>query len=218
MLGLLVLRGFSLSQFDDASFTRFVKNGNKTVPWFVMFGGLNCPACDRALPEFESASSLAQGFCRFGHVDTAAARKTSEFFQILTIPTFLLFTELDHQNYTGSQSAAGFVRFASEMIGDGLEDADPTWTERTDNYVILFTRQFKPPPAFSAVYGTMKRKGIAFGMARDSETIEEYGNPPLPSIWLSKNGQKKIYKGKLEFASLESSIAEFFGLGEGKPL
>jgi thiol-disulfide isomerase/thioredoxin len=202
----------SLFQFDDSSFDRFVKKGNKEVPWFVMFGGPNCPACASAIPEFESASARARGFCRFAYADTSAAPKTVASLKILSIPRFYLFTESDSLNFSGAYSANGFLRFVSEAIGDGLEDADESWVDRNDNYVILFTRQFNPPALFSADYGAFKGKGIAFGMARDSETLEVYGNPPLPSIWFYKKGEKKMYKGKQEFINLIDKISEFYGL------
>jgi thiol-disulfide isomerase/thioredoxin len=218
MFAYLFLHGVALLQLDDASFAHYVKNGDKDVPWFVMFGGPKCPSCSAALPEFANASSLAQGFCRFGYVDTARALTAVRSLDIHKVPTFLLFTDADHQNYSGPHSATAFVRFASEVIGEGIDEADGSWADRTDNYVILFTRQFRPPTAFSGAYGTMKRRGIAFGMARDSDTIEQFGNPRIPSIWFSKNGQKKIYKGKLEFTTLAASIAEFFGIEEGKSL
>jgi thiol-disulfide isomerase/thioredoxin len=215
MLPLFFSFSFSLFQLDDSSFDRFVKKGNKEVPWFVMFGGPNCPACVSALPEFESASTRARGFCRFAYADTGAVPKAVTSLKITAIPAFHLFTESDSHNFTGASTSAGFLRFISDVIGDGLEEADESWVDRKDNYVILFTRQFKPPALFSAAFGAFKGKGIEFGMARDSDTLEAYGNPPLPSIWFYREGKKRMYKGKQEFLNLIDKISEYFGLDLG---
>jgi hypothetical protein len=72
----------------------------------------------------------------------------------------------------------------------------------------LFTRRFKP----SAAFGTFRDRGIAFGIVRDSDTIEAFGNPPLPSIWLFKGGAKVMYKGKQDFAALGGKIQEHYGV------
>jgi hypothetical protein len=212
-----LLSVFSLSvfQFDDNAFTQHIKLGNKSIPWFVMFGGANCPACAVAYPEFESASNRARGFARFAYADKSIAPNATQSLSIRAIPAFWLFSESGQREFNGAQTSNSFLRFISEVIGDGVEEADEGWVDRADRYVILFTRQFKPPALFSAAYGAFRGRGISFGMARDSDTLEVYGNPPLPSIWFYKDGQKQMYKGKHEFIPLIDTISEYFGLETG---
>jgi thioredoxin-like negative regulator of GroEL len=209
-----ILCCFSLSvfQLDDRGFEQYITKGNKAIPWFVMFGGQNCPACLLAAPEFEVASQRSRGFARFAYADTAVAPTSARSLEVKAIPAFFLFTETGQHSFSGSYSSGTFLQFISDVIGDGLEDADESWVGRTDNHVILFTRKFKSPPIFSAAYLAFKRKGISFGMARDSDTLEAYEGPPTPSIWLFKNGEKVMYKGKDDFIALMDTISEHFGV------
>jgi hypothetical protein len=212
MLALLSFFGVSVFQFDDNAFTQHIRRGNKSIPWFVMFGGANCPACTVAYPEFESASNRARGFARFAYADRSVAPNAAESLSIRTIPAFWLFAESGDRLFTGAPTSTGFLRFISEVIGEGVEDADESWTDRADRSVILFTRQFKPPALFAAACGAFRGRGISFGMARDSDTLEAYGNPPLPSIWFYKDGEKQMYKGKHEFIALIDTISEYFAI------
>jgi thiol-disulfide isomerase/thioredoxin len=223
MLASLVAVALGVFQLDDRGFQQHVVKGSKSIPWFVMFGGPNCPACAQAAPEFELGSQRSRGFARFAYADTQAAPEMSSSLGVKAIPAFFLFTDDGHHQYpdTGSRSSGSFLQFISDIIGEGLEDADEGWVGREDNHVILFTRKFKPPAIFSAAYVAYRNKGISFGMARDSDTMNSFGKPPVPSIWFFKNGERVMYKGKQDFIALLDKIGEHFGVEaeeEGKPL
>jgi hypothetical protein len=220
ILVLLFRLSLSVFQLDDHGFQQYIQNGDRSIPWFVMVGGQHCPACLLAAPEFESASQRSRGFARFGYADTSVAASTASALGVRAIPAFFLFTETGQHSYAGSYSSGSFLQFISDVMGAGLEEADESWLGRTDNHVILFTRKFKSPPVFSAAYIAFKNKGIAFGMARDSDTLDSYGNPALPSIWFFKNGEKVMYKGRQDFIALIDKISDHFGIeaDDGEPL
>jgi thiol-disulfide isomerase/thioredoxin len=202
----------SVFQLDDRGFEQHVTKGSKSIPWFIMFGGQNCPGCLMAAPEFEAASQRSRGFARFAYADTAAAPAATSSLGIRAIPAFFLFTDSGRHDFSGSYTAGSFLQFIADVIGEGLEEADESWIGRNDNHVILFTRKFKAPPIFSAACVAFKSKGIAFGMARDSDTFEGFGSPPVPSIWFFKDGEKVMYKGKQDFIPLMDKISEHFAV------
>lgn len=203
-------------QMSEKTFKDHILKGDKSVPWFVMFTSPHCPACVQAAPEFENAAERSRGFARFAIADTMRCPNIANSLGIRAVPSFFFFTETDTLEFRGARSAGAFLQFISESIGSGIEDAEDSWIDTTENKVILFTRRFKPPALFSAAYGAFKNKGVRFGMARDTETIEAFDNPPIPSIWMYKEtGEKQMYKGKQEFINLIDSIAEFYGIELG---
>jgi len=206
--------GFSISifQLEEKTYNEYIVNGDKTIPWMVMFGSSNCPACVSAAPEFTKAAESSRGFARFAYADTGRMPNVATALGIRAVPTFYLFTNEGKFDYTGPRTNGGMLSFISEKIGEGLEEADETWMDSPNNKVILFTKRFKAPILFSAAYGALKGKNISFGMIRDSETIEMFGKPPIPSIWLYKGSEKMQYKGKQEFGPLVEQISEHFGV------
>ena len=76
--------------------------------------------------------------------------------------------------------------------------------------VLLFTRRFKAPPLFAAAYGAFKDSNVTFALVRDSEVIEMFEKPPIPSIWFYKDGEGVQYKGKQEYTDLIDAIAEHY--------
>ena len=210
MLALLLTLSESLFHFDDSSFKKYIEDGTKSPPWFIMFGSPQCPACLQAYPEFEAVSEKGRGFSRFAYIDTKQSTNTALKLHIFSVPSFYLFTPDGEFEFSGLRSANSFVSFISERIGEGLDEADENWASSNESQVVLFTRRFKPPAIFSAAYGTFKDKGIRFGMVRDSETLEEFGNPPMGTIWFFKNGEKVQYKGKNEFTQLINAIADHY--------
>jgi hypothetical protein len=132
--------------------------------------------------------------------------------EIRTIPTFYLFAQDKHELFSGPPLAGRFVQFISNNIGEGLEEADKSWIDRDDDHIILFTRSPTLFPFFAGAYAMFKDRGVAFGIARDSETFQAFGEPGLPSIWFFKDGAKTMYSGKREFAALSAKISEFFGV------
>lgn len=202
----------SVFHLDDTTFDQVITNGNKKIPWFILFGSENCPACVQAYPEFELASEQARGFVRFGYADTRFNPKISSKLGVYAIPAFFFFTEKETKRYEGQRLMSSFLSFISEEIGDGIEEADESWADQTDRRVILFTRRFKSPAIFSAVFSAFKHEGIVFGLTRDSDTIEAFDNPPVPSLWFMKDGEKTQYKGEFDYFSLTDAISKHFGL------
>jgi thioredoxin-like negative regulator of GroEL len=98
--------GASVFQFDDNAFTQHIRRGNKSIPWFVMFGGANCPACTVAYPEFESASSRARGFA---YADRSVAPNTAESLSIRAIPAFWVFPESGDRLFTSSMPSSSIT-------------------------------------------------------------------------------------------------------------
>lgn len=198
---------------DEKTFQSLIINGEKETPWFVMFTTDTCPACAQATPEFELASEKSRGFARFAVANTRKCPNIAKSFGVRAVPSFFLFTATGTSQYQGSRTSGSFLQFISEAIGDGIEEVDETWLDSHDNRVILFTRRFKPPALFSAAYGAFKTKNIRFGMVRDTETIELFGNPNVPSILMCKStGEREIYTGKHEYIPLIDSISEYFGI------
>ncbi|OHS93340.1 hypothetical protein TRFO_40377 [Tritrichomonas foetus] len=215
MIYFFLVCSLSVFQLDENSFKQYVLHSDKSIPWFVMFGSSNCPACVQSAPEFESASNNARGIVRFGYADTKLTPNIATELGIRAIPAFFIFSKGSIQEFTGARTSGGFMNFISEYIGDGLEEADESWIDQNDNRVILFTRRFKPPVMFSAAYNTFKdheKYGITFGMARDSDTLELFDNPPVPSIWFFKDGEKVQYKGQNNFYSLIDAISAHYGI------
>jgi thiol-disulfide isomerase/thioredoxin len=201
-----------VAHFDERTFLDQVNRQSKLIPWFVMFGGKQCPACVQTMPEFEAASEQTVGFAKFGYIDASAVPQMARELGVASIPAFFLFTDSGPQEFSGIRSATGFVQFISDVIGEGVEEADESWIEDHKRFVILFTRRFKPPAVFSAAFGAFRSGVITFGVVRDTETIEAFGNPPIPSIWLYKDGEKVIYKGKMQFIELIDRISEYYGV------
>lgn len=183
-----------------------------SIPWFVMFGSKTCPACVNARPEFEKAGDKAQGYAHFGYADVNHAPEMSNSLGIRGIPAFFMFTPKGPIEYQGYRTENSFISFVSDYLGEGLEEADETWADQKDNRVILFTRRFKPSAVFSGCSRVFQKKGITFGMARDSDTLEAFGKPPLPSIWFLKDGVKTQYKGKQNFFEISKAISSHFSV------
>ena len=201
-----------LFQLDDNGFAQHVINKDNTIPWFVMFGSQQCPACTVAAPQFARASEEAMGFARFAYADVRQAGKMAQRLGIFAVPSFFLFTNKGEFEYKGPRTSGGFLSFIAESIGEGLEEVDESW-EIDNSTVILFTKRFKPPALFAAVYGFLKSHGIKFGMARDSDVIEHFGNPPVPSIWFYKgDGSSVQYKGKASFSELYDEIVRYYDI------
>ncbi|KAH0785272.1 Thioredoxin family protein [Histomonas meleagridis] len=210
MLNLLFILSSSLSQLTDREFKENIINGKAKEPWFVMFTNENCPNCIIALPEFEKAAELARGFVTFS---TAQVKDTPEMARrlgVYAVPSFFLFTENGVRPYSGRRVSISFLNFIADVIGENIDEADESWNDQTDNRVILFTKRFKPPFSFVATYSVLKNKGITFGISRDSDVIEAFGNPPTPSIWFLKDGKKEQYKGKQDFTKLIDAISQFY--------
>lgn len=202
----------SIFQLDEKTFQQSVIKGDKSIPWFIMFGSENCPACIQAAPEFEHASERTRGYVRFGYADTKYTPNIASQLNIRAIPAFFLFTNNSTESFIGQRTSTGFLTFISDALSDGLEEADESWVDQTDNRVILFTKRFKAPVFFSAVHYAFRNKGITFGMTRDSETIEIFDNPPIPSIWFFKNGEKTQYKENLDYFSIIDAISKHFDI------
>ena len=202
---------FSVFQLDEKTYQDYIINGDKSIPWMVMFGSSNCPACHNAAPEFAKASELSRGFARFAYGDTNRMPNVASNLGIKAIPAFFIFTDKGQFEFNGPRTNGGILAFIAEKVSEGLDEADESWVDSPNNKVILFTKRFKPPVIFAAAYGAFKNKNISFGMARDSEVIEMFGKPPVPSIWFYKGAEKIQYKGKQEFSPLIDEISEHFG-------
>ena len=104
------------------------------------------------------------------------------------------------------------VYYIASQIGEGVEEAQDWWNEKEDeNMVILFTKSFKPPLMLCAAQGIFKNKGITFGYTRDIDVFGAFGNPPIPSYWFYKKGEKIKYKGKNDIFSFVQAISKYFG-------
>ena len=198
---------------NEKTFTSLIIDGDKEVPWFVMFTTDTCPACAQAAPEFEIASEKARGFARFAVANTRLCPNIASSLGIRTVPSFFLFTAAKTSECKGARTSGSFLQFISEVIGEGVEEADESWLTAGEDAVILFTRRFKPPVLFAAAYGAFKGRNIRFGMVRDSDTLERFGSPDVPSIWMYKaSGEKEMYSGKQEYIALVDKISEYYGV------
>jgi hypothetical protein len=197
-------------QLSDQVFEALMGKADLSIPWFVMFGGNNCPACTLAVPEFSKASEGAHGFAKFGFANVDQCPGIVKTLEIKTIPSFYLFMEDGQFKYSGSHTAKGMLSFVSAKLGEGIEEIDESWSYSNDSMVLLFHRSFKPPMIMSAAYGAFKNKNITFGISRDSDVIEAFGNPLLPSYWFYKDGVGTQYLGTKDFASFIDAIAEHF--------
>ena len=121
MFSLLLTQTSSLFTMGEADLRQFVFNGEKSTPWFVMFGGASCPACQNAAPEFVKASQDASGFARFAYSDVASCPNISRELKIFAIPAFFLFTQEGRFQYTGSRTKGGMIAYIAEKISEGLE-------------------------------------------------------------------------------------------------
>ena len=214
MFSLLFSLCFSAAVFElnEHTFNSAIDHGDLSIPWLVMFSGDNCPACRAALPEFSKASDAAHGFCKFGYVDVNKNKELAKRFEIKTIPTFYVLMPDESTKYSGSHTANGFLNFVSSKIGEGIQEIDETWADSKDPMVLLFHRSFKPPMIMSAAFGAFKNKNITFGISRDSDVIEAFGNPVLPSYWFYKDGVGTKYLGSKDYAAFLDAIAEHFNV------
>ena len=184
MFSLFAIFGVSaVFRMDENIFVKRVLEGDTSTPWFIMFGGQTCPACRAALPEFAKAAEEASGFARFAYGDTAGIPSAVQKFNIKTIPQFIMFLDGESHVFKGQHTSNALVKFISGKIGEGIEEIDDSWVDRKDNLVLLFHKNFKPPMMFSGAYGSFKGKNVTFGISRDPDTIEAFGNPPVPSYW-----------------------------------
>lgn len=200
----------SVFRMDEITFNKQVVEGDTSVPWFIMFGGQNCPACRMALPEFGKAADDAAGFARFAYADASDVPSAVQRFNIKTIPQFIMFLDGESYVFKGQHTSNALMKFIAGKIGEGIEEIDDSWVDRTDNLVLLFHKNFKPPMMFSGAYGSFKGKNITFGISRDPDTFEAFGNPPCPSYWFYKDGVGTHYKGNKDFQSFVTAITEFF--------
>ena len=200
----------SVFELTDQTFGAVVEYGDLSIPWLIMFGGDNCPACRVALPEFSKASDGAHGFCKFGYINVNKYPSLAAKFEVKAIPTFFLYTEEGNYKYSGTHTSNGFLNFISSKLGDGIQEIDETWADSKDPMVLLFHRNFKPPMIMSAAYGAFRSKNITFGITRDSDVIEAFGNPVLPSYWFYKDGVGTKYLGAKDFAAFIDAISEHF--------
>ena len=203
-------RSIPVFQLSDQAFDALIENGDLSTPWFVMFAGENCPACQFALPEFSKAAEGAHGFAKFGLADVNQCPAIVQKLKIKSIPTFYLFSENGNIKYSGSHTANGMLNFISSNLGEGIQEIDESWADSKDPMVLLFHRSFKPPMIMSAAYGAFKNKNITFGISRDSDVIEAFGNPVLPSYWFYKDGVGTKYLGAKDFAAFIDAISEHF--------
>lgn len=204
----------SILKLDDNIFKSNILNQELQVPWFVMFGNSNCPSCAYSFPEFEKISNMASDFIAFGYADTQLTKETAMSLGVFSVPSFFLFTNNGTYAYNGKRTASNFMSFISDVLSEGIEETDESWADQKDNMVIMFTRRYKPPIYYSAAYNILKNKNIKFGLTRDSDVIEAFGNPTTPSIWFYKNMEKVKYDGKQEFTNFISSIFSFFDIDD----
>lgn len=175
-----------------------------------MFGSSNCPNCIYAFPEFEKASNIASDFIAFGYADTTLAREAALELEVYTVPSFFLFTDNRTLRYSGKRLSSSFMNFIGSALGEGIDETDESWIDQDENMVVMFTRRFKPPAYYSAAYDLFKSSNIKFGITRNSDVIEAFGNPPTPSIWFFKNGEKTKYQGKQDYVDFINAISDYF--------
>ena len=202
----------SVFKLNENNFKKEVISGNKTAPWFIMVGSSECPACVQAKPEFDKASNLANGIAYFGYIDAHESYNIASQLNVQMLPSFFLYYNHNFLKYDSSRSAISFISFIFENVENEIDDVDELWIDDIENKVILFTKKFKPPLFYYGASIAFKNKGIKFGMARDSDIIELFDNPPIPSIWFFKKGTKIQYKGKNDSSSVIQSISHFYNI------
>ena len=203
----------SVIRLNDKTFFSDVLQ-DKNHPWLVLFGKQDDNETTKVLREFEDAAEESQGFAKFGYTDQEQAPSVFKQLETNNFPLMLFFYGDKREIYSGPRTARGMQYFIASQIGEGVEEAQEWWPEKKDKekMVILYTKSFKPPLLLCAAQGIFKNRGIIFGYTRDSDVIDAFGRPPVPSYWFYKKGEEMQYKGKNDFSSFMRAISEFFEL------
>ncbi|EAY08806.1 hypothetical protein TVAG_213150 [Trichomonas vaginalis G3] len=212
MLPLLIFQSNSLIyELNEAYYKAFITEGKKTMPWFIMYFTKDCPNCDKVSAEFEKAQEHLDGFISFAYADCNKNPTAVRTMNIRAVPIFMLITSETHYKFEGPYTTTAMISFITEKLSANIDEIDETWTGRKDPMVLLFHRSFKAPMLLTAASSAFHKYNITFAMTRDSDVINAFGKPSLPSYYFYKDGVGTRYKGDKEIQPFIKAISKHFG-------
>ena len=204
--------GSNVLKLTSKNFASEIDNrGNSTV-YFVMFHGQHCPACRMAYPEFKTAAQEAAGLIKFGEVDTNSEGQLARRFQIMSIPTFIIFHPKGQTVYMKERSARSILNAASHYIPHLAKPVDEDWIQK-DKAVILFSDKPTSPPLWAGISCAFEGSDIEIGFSNNETLSRKFDVVAFPTILMIEKDVKMAYGGKNKFSMIKQAINDFF---EGK--
>ena len=205
-----------VTALTDRNFKKYVDNRNESTVYFVMFHGDHCPACQMAYPEFQAAAYNSGGMIKFGNVDTSYQQQLASRFQIMGIPTFIVFHSKGQTNYQGPRTARHFLNFGSKFIPPNAQEINSSWLPAEDTKeAILFTSRRKAPAIWNAIasffkVNTVNESKIQIGYTNDPKMMKEFHVIAQPTILMINGNVSREYTGKSNYSILRKTLVDFY--------
>jgi hypothetical protein len=150
---------------------------------------------------------------RFGVLDTQRSQEISNEFDIRAVPTFRIFHSRGDADFVGKRKERDFVNEAASYLEDLSSPVERSWLDSmlSRPSAMLFTDKPKTPPIWAGISACFHGKSIRIGTSKEDPEMRKHFNVTrIPSVLFMNGTGSKLYKGKIDFASLKSAIEKYF--------
>lgn len=197
----------------DANFPGIIDKRLPGSVFFVMFHGERCPACQMSYSALQNAATKSSELVNFCHVDCSANPKLAQRFQIMSIPTFMIFHDGETINYNGPRTPHDFIVAASKCIPDKTEKITKSNFQDFKKGVILFDKKKKVPALWRSMSANLTNHGVRVGYSHD-ESLAESINPDDERFiaYVNQNGESEVLNLANKFSEVYETVSKLFGI------